>query len=48
MTTLLKSLTAAALLSTALTALPLQAEASGVLCLDEVAIGELDPAKASD
>ena len=48
MTTLLKTLTAAALLTTALTALPMQAEAGGVLRLDEVTIGELDPAKASD
>ena len=48
MTTFLKSLTAAAILSTALTALPMQAEAGGVLRLDEVAVGEIDPAKASD
>ncbi len=48
MTTLLKSFTAAALLSTALIAAPLDAQAGGTLRLDEVAVGEIDPGKASD
>lgn len=49
MKSIMASLTAAALLSTALTFVPAgDAQAGGVLRLDEVAVGELDPAKASD
>ena len=42
------TIAAAALSATALTAVAPQAVAGGVLRLDEVAVGELDPGKASD
>jgi peptide/nickel transport system substrate-binding protein len=48
MTTPLKLLSIAAMASTMLATAPLSAQAGGVLRLDEVAVGELDPAIASD
>ena len=47
MRALLKLLSAASLVA-ALGAVPQIVQAGGVLRLDEVAVGELDPAKASD
>ncbi|MCO6406756.1 ABC transporter substrate-binding protein [Hoeflea alexandrii] len=48
MTKSLKLLSIAAMASTMLATAPLSAQAGGVLRLDEVAVGELDPAIASD
>ncbi len=48
MTKPLKLLSIAAMASTMLATAPLSAQAGGVLRLDEVAVGELDPAIASD
>ena len=48
MKTLNRAIAAAALAATALTAVVSAAQAETVLRLDEVPVGELDPAKASD